>query len=224
MALAVVAGLVILLALGTWQLQRLEWKEQLIEERTAQLSAPPVELPRDVADGRKLDFRRVEASGTFRHDLAQAFGFTAHRGEPGHHLLTPLLRADGTAVLVDRGWVPTDWRSPSDETRERATVTGIARYRADDEPGRLTPDNEPAAGQWYWYDMAALERALGLELLPVVVEAAAEAGAEAPPIGGQTRVELPNNHLQYAITWYGLAAALLGVYVAYGLRRERGAR
>ena len=66
--------------------------------------------------------------------------------------------------------------------------------------------------------------ALGLELLPVVIEADASASPGELPIGGQTQIELPNNHLQYAITWYGLAAALVAVYVAFGVQRqeERG--
>jgi len=225
MAAAVALGLTLLLGLGTWQLHRLAWKQDLIAKRAAKLEAPPVALPDHAADWSALDFRRIEARGVFRHDLAQVFGFTTRAGEPGHHLLTPLLRVDGGAVLVDRGWVPQDWRTPASEARGRTTVTGIARYRADDAPGWLTPDNEPDAGRWYWYDMAALEDALGLELLPVVIEADAGAGgAQRPPIGGQTRVELPNNHLQYAITWYALAAALLGVYVAYSLRPGRGPR
>ena len=100
-------------------------------------------------------------------------------------------------------------------SRGRTLVTGIARYRGADRPGWFTPANEPEKRIWYWYDMAALAQATGLRLLPVVVEADATPNPGGLPQGGQTRTELPNNHLQYAITWYGLAAALVAVYVAF---------
>lgn len=218
MAVAVGAGLALLIGLGTWQLDRLAWKERLIAERSERLAAPVVELPVTAPDWQAFDLRRVAVGGVFRPDLGQRFGLEARGGRPGHRLLVPLLRPDGSAVLVDRGWVPADEDahgegSPAGGALE---VVGIARHRADDRPGWLTPANEPAAGRWYWYDMAALETALGLDLLPVVVE---EAGADATR--GRRLVELPNNHLQYAITWYALAAALLGVYLAYSLRSGR---
>ena len=131
---------------------------------------------------------------------------------------------DGKAVLVDRGWVPANWSSPASKGdsggEDAARVMGIARYRADDRPGWFTPDNQPAAGVWYWYDMPALSRALGLELLPVVVEADATPNPGGLPVGGLTRTELRNNHLQYAFTWYALALALVVIYVAFSCRRE----
>jgi len=220
--LAALAGIVILLGLGTWQLERLAWKERLIAARAEGLAADPVALPGSAADWTAFDFRPVEVTGVFRHDLEQIFGARTFEGRFGHHVLTPLLRSDGTAVLVDRGWVPADRRAP--ETRAggqvtgQLTLTGIARFRADDEPGWFTPANEPEARLWYWYDLDAMQEALGLELLPVVVEADAAPVPGGLPVGGRTRIDLPNNHLQYAVTWYGLALALLGVWVAFSLR------
>ena len=87
------------------------------------------------------------------------------------------------------------------------------------QPGWFTPDNQPDQGLWFSYDLPALERALGVELLPVVLEADATPNPGGLPLGGQTRTELPNNHLQYVITWYGLALALLAIYVAFSLER-----
>ena len=150
------------------------------------------------------------------------------RARVAHDLVRlPLLREDGPAVLVDRGWVPADRAHPAarrdGQIEGPVTVTGIARYRGADEPGWFTPANEPEQRMWFSYDLPALERALGLSLLPVVVEADDRPNPGGLPLGGLTRIELPNNHLQYAITWYGLAAALLAVYVAFGLRRG-GAR
>jgi len=221
--LAVLVGLVVLLGLGTWQLERLRWKESLIAQRQARLAAPPEPLPARAEDWRALDFRRVQASGAFRHDLEQLFGATAIDGQLGHHVLTPLVRADGAAILVDRGWVPADKAHPAARGETQiggpVEVSGIARYRAGDEGGWFTPDNQPQARLWFRYDLPALEEALGLELLPVVVEADAS-GSDGLPIGGRTRIELPNNHLQYALTWYGLAAVLVAMYLGFGMQRQ----
>jgi surfeit locus 1 family protein len=222
--LAALAGLLVLLGLGTWQVERLYWKERLIAERRAGLAASPEPLPTAVEDWRTFDFRRVSVAGEFRHDLEQLFGAYAQDGRLGHHVLTPLIRPGGAAVLVDRGWVPADKAHPAarreGQIQGEVRLAGIARYRGSDRPGWFRPDNQPEAGLWFWYDLPALEEALGLELLPVVVEADATANPGGLPIGGRTRVDLPNNHLQYAITWYGLAAVLVAVYVAFGMQRQ----
>jgi surfeit locus 1 family protein len=223
--IATLIGLAVLLALGTWQLERLEWKRALVAEREAKLAAPPETLPAASDAWPAWDFRPVVVEGEFRHDLEQLFGVAAIDGQVGHHVLTPLVRPDGAAVLVDRGWVPATRSHPAARREGQLAglvqVTGIARFRADDRPGWFTPDNRPAQGHWYWYDLAAIETALGLELLPVVIEADRVLNPGDLPRGGQTRIELPNNHLQYAITWYGLAAGLLGVCISCGRARGR---
>jgi len=224
--LAALGALAVLLALGTWQLERLRWKEALIAEREAQLAAPPAPLPPRAEDWRAWDFRRVTVAGEFAHDREQLFGVAAIDGRVGHQVLTPLLRADGPAVLVDRGWVPADQAHPAARRQGQLAgtveITGIARYRGDERAGWFTPDNQPGQRLWYSYDVPALQAAVGRELLPVVVEADATPNPGGLPLGGQTRFVLPNNHLQYAITWYGLAAGLLAIYLAFSL--ERGAR
>ncbi len=222
--LAALLGIAVLLSLGFWQLQRLEWKRELIALRTAQLQAAPVPLPRDATDWSAFEFRRVSLRGRFRHDLAQFFGLSKYGEQLGHHLLTPLIRPDGSAVLIDRGWVPTEYAisDPGDAPPLEVEVTGIARYRAAEKPGWFTPGNEPAKRIWYWYDLDALRQATGLDLLPVVVEADAAPDRMGPPVGGRTRIELQNNHLQYALTRFGLALVLLVVYIAFSLEpRER---
>jgi surfeit locus 1 family protein len=221
-SLAALAALIVLMSLGTWQVERLRWKEALIAERTAQLAAPAALLPAQ-DDWPAWNFRRVEVPGTFRHDLEQLFGASTHDGQLGHHVLTPLLRADGSALLVDRGWVPADQAHPAarrdGQVEGPITITGIARYRGDDTANWFTPANQPEQAMWFSYDLPALEQALGLALLPVVVEADDRPNPGGLPIGGRTRIALTNNHLQYAITWYGLALTLVAVYVSFSLRR-----
>jgi len=220
--LAALAALVVLVSLGTWQVERLRWKEALIAERDARLAAPAELLPAQ-ADWPAWEFRRVEVQGAFRHDLEQLFGASAHDGQLGHHVLTPLVRPDGSALLVDRGWVPADQAHPAarraGQIEGSVTITGIARYRGDDTANWFTPANQPEQAMWFSYDLSALEQALGLALLPVVVEAADRPNPGGLPVGGLTPIALTNNHLQYAVTWYGLALTLVAVYVSFSLRR-----
>jgi len=218
-SVATLAGLALLLGLGSWQVERLRWKQELIAARSAQLAGPAQPLPATAADWRGWDFRKVSVRGSFRHDLEQLFGVFTVDDQFGQHILTPLVRPDGAAILIDRGFVPAErsaieTRRPG-EPKGPVEVAGIARYRGADRPGWFTPANQPEDRIWYWYDLEALARAVGLELLPVVVEADATPNPGGLPQGGQTVTELPNNHLQYAITWYGLAAALVAVYVAF---------
>jgi surfeit locus 1 family protein len=224
--LAALAGMSLLLALGTWQLQRLHWKESLIAKREASLAMPLAPLPPAADDWRAFDFRHVVLEGSFRHEKEQLFGFSARVGQPGHHLLTPLVRPDGSAVLVDRGWIPADKAHPASRREGQVEgaieLSGIARYRGDEAPSWLRPDNRPEEGLWYWYDTLAFERATGLDLLPVVVQAGPEPNPGGLPVPDAGIPPLPNNHLQYAVTWYGLALTLLAVYLAFSIeRRER---
>jgi surfeit locus 1 family protein len=220
------AGVLVLLGLGTWQLERLAWKRGLIAEREIGLAAPAQTLPMAADSWADWNFRPVVVEGAFRHDLEQLFGVAAIDGQVGHHVLTPLVRSDGAAVLVDRGWVPADRAHPAARREGQVAgpirLSGIARYRGDDRPGWFTPANQPAQSLWYWYDLAALEAVHGLDLLPLVIEADATPNPGGLPLGGRTRTELPNNHLQYAITWYGLAAGLVAVWIAFGFARGRG--
>ena len=228
--LTVLAATVVLLGLGTWQMQRLSWKEALIAEREAAQDLPAAALPAGIDDAevaRPFDFRTVTVTGTFRHDLEQLFGARARANVFGHHLLTPLVRDTGPAVLIDRGWVPADKAHPATRPEGQIdgeiTLRGIARYRGDDRPGMFTPENEPAARQWYHYDLDSMAEGLGIELAPIVIEADDSANPGGLPIGGRTNVTLVNNHLHYAITWYGLAATLIGVYIVFRRRARPGA-
>jgi surfeit locus 1 family protein len=219
---AALGALVVLLGLGTWQVERLRWKEAVIAERTSQLTAEPIALPA-ADDWAAWDFRRVEVAGVFDHDREQLFGASTHQGELGHHVLTPLRRDDGSVVLVDRGWVPAGRAHPAarweGQVQGPVAVTGIARYRAADQAGWFTPANQPETRMWYRYDLPGFEQALGLTLLPLVIEADDQPNPGGLPIGGLTQVTLTNNHLQYAVTWYGLALTLVAVYVAFSLQR-----
>jgi len=229
LTLVTAIALAILLALGTWQVERLAWKEGLIATIESRVDAEPVPL----ADAEKiatgdLEYQPVTASGTFRHDLEQFF-FATHEGQSGWFVYTPLELDDGRAIFVNRGFVPYDRKTSAarleGQIEGRVTVRGLARAELAAKPSSLLPDNDLAGNIFYWKDLAAMTGNAGLDPAKVVPFFIDQAKSDIPggyPVGGVTIVDLPNNHLQYAVTWYGLALALAGVYAAMLLRRWRG--
>jgi surfeit locus 1 family protein len=163
-------------------------------------------------------FRRVTVTGSYDPDGEVRLVPRVHGGQPGAHLLTPLIRADGDPVLIDRGWVPRGQAAPAPEGT--VTVTGV--IKPPERPGWVTPDNDPARGDWFWVDLARIGAARGLALAPVVVAAEGDVPAGTLPVPSPPTPNLPNNHLQYVVTWYGLALALAAVGIAYGRRRRVG--
>lgn len=218
-----VPALAALIALGTWQLHRLEWKQDLIDKLQSRSGGPAVAAPGAGADLAAFEFQRVRVTGTFRHDKELYLIGRARSGTPGLHILTPLVPGDGsTAVLIDRGWVPFEGRDPAvrpqGQTTGVVTVEGIVRLQKN--KGWFVPDNDPVKNTWYFVDVPAMAKTAGLELRPgyyIVGDDAALPGGY--PKGGQWRLDLRNDHLEYAITWYSLAVALLVIYIVYH-RRE----
>lgn len=235
MVLVAVVGvfaLAMLLALGTWQVQRLQWKEALLDriaERMASEPRPLSEIATRVATEGDVDYWPVEASGTFRHEGERHF-FATHEGQSGFYVYTPLELADGRFVLVNRGFVPYDLKEPASRPQSQVggevTVPGLARDRLDDKPSFIVPDNDPAQNIFYWKDLDAMARSSGVgeveDYLPFFIDADATPNPGGLPVGGVTIVDLPNNHLQYAVTWYGLAAALVAVFGYWFWRSRRG--
>ena len=220
--LVTLPALLVLLGLGSWQLQRLDWKEALIAEREAGLRAAPVRLPAtpDLAD---VAHRRVTVAGRFLHEGELFFGARVHKGVSGVEVLTPLRLDDGRIVLVNRGWVPLKRRDRAERSesldRGRGEIAGVLRpeRRAS---GWLAPRNDAAAGYWFFYEVGAMARHLGLDLLPAVLEALPGPDPARLPVGRLPETSLASNHLQYAITWYALALALAVIYLIYHFRRE----
>ena len=220
---------VLLVALGTWQMQRLAWKEDLLAAIAERRAAPPASL-REIeslaASGADVDYRTVRLQGRFLHDRERHF-FTTWNGQPGFAVYTPLTLADGRMLFVNRGFVPyerkaAETRAAGQEMGE-VTITGLARARLATKPSFILPDNEPAKNIYYWKDLAGMIRDDGLDpdrVLPFFVDADATPNPGGLPIGGITLIDFPNNHLQYALTWYGLAAALLGMTVVFILRAK----
>jgi surfeit locus 1 family protein len=217
-------ALVLLVGLGTWQLQRLHWKEGLIAERNAALGAAPVPLPKTLEAARALEFHPVRTEGDYLNDRELYLNAQSLSGAAGFHIVTPFRLSDGTVIFIDRGFVPTDRRAPA--TREAGEIAGptaaTGLLRLPEPPGWFTPANEPQKNSWFSLDLPAMAQAVGIgSALPFYIEADKSPVPGGWPQGGQTITDLPNNHLQYAITWYALALALVAIYIRFALRRRR---
>ncbi len=223
-------GLAILIGLGSWQIERKAWKEGLlgaIADRAHE--APGAIVPQAMWptwDAASDEFRRVQLSGVFLHDREiPVHGLAEDRrgdGLQGYYVFTPLRLAEGATVMINRGFVPTDLRDPRRRTdgqaEGRVEVTGLVR--APERRGAFVPENDPAKAEWFVRDLGQMAEAARLEhAAPFYVDADAAPNPGGWPRGGQTQLTLPNNHLGYAITWFGLAAALAGVFAVYAAKR-----
>jgi surfeit locus 1 family protein len=222
--LIAVPGVVLLLGLGTWQVMRLAEKNTLNAWRVERSTAAAVPLAAQVGDVAPLEFRRVVVTGSLRHESELRLNARSQRGNAGYHILTPMMRADGPPVLINRGWVPYERKDPArraeGQTAGTVTVEGI--LRREPRRGLFMPDNDAARNEWFWYDLPAMAAATGLpSLAPFYVEAGTVANPGGFPIGGQTIIELPGNHFQYAITWYVLAVALAVIYVMWHRQEDK---
>lgn len=222
-----------LLALGTWQVNRLAWKRELIANVEERAHAAPVEVPAAsewpaMTDLSKYEYRRVHLSGTFRHrDEVQVY--TVSDLGPGYWVLTPLQRDDGSSVIVNRGFVPTDKREPASrpqgEVEGRVDVVGL--MRAPETGGLFLRTNDPQNNRWYSRNIAQIAEIRQIEnAAPFYVDADATPNPGGLPIGGKTMLTFPNNHLSYAITWYILAGMVVaaGWYVTRNLNAPKAGR
>lgn len=199
--------------LGTWQVQRLEWKTKLVAKFEDRLIRAPLPLPPRIDPDaiHEFDYRRVYATGKLRHDQEMLIGPRMHDGHDGFQVVTPLEREDGSTILVNRGWISREKqfqqdRDPSSLPRAEVTISGLLR-----EPWKknwFTPNNKPAEGKFFFPDVHQMAGLVGCE--PVWIEETMapslldsyDREAKGRPIGRAAEVNLRNNHAQYIFTWY----------------------
>jgi surfeit locus 1 family protein len=224
--LSALAALAVLIGLGTWQLHRKTWKEGLLAQIAERTQAAPVDLAVALqrrGAGEDIEYLRVRVRGRFDHEKERYFYATGREG-PGAHVYTPLTLPDDRVVLVNRGYVPDALKERSARPKSlvagEVEVTGLVR--APGMHGMFVADNDVAHNLWYWRDLDGMAASmLGSDkarVAPVFLDAEESANAEWPR-GGTTQVTLPNRHLEYAVTWFGLGVALIGVYSAFVVSR-----
>lgn len=224
----------VLIVLGTWQMQRLAWKENLISVVGARVRDAPKLLP-SAAEAFSMnlaneEYRPYIAEGSFLHQyevqvytvLSDAKGMYSGAG---YWVLTPLERPDGSIVIVNRGFVPVERKDPA--SRPDSKVDGpqrvIGLLRAPEQANYFTPANEPVRQAWYRREPAEIANAFGLKgVLPFLLDATGNYRRGTLPQPNETKITFTNNHLGYALTWYGLACTLVGVFCAFAWQRIRG--
>ncbi|MEL6426191.1 MAG: SURF1 family protein [Pseudomonadota bacterium] len=215
-----VIGTAILIGLGTWQLQRLEWKTRIIERIEARLIDAPAALP-DRPTETDHEYRRVALEGQI--GVGELHVLTSAKGAgPGFRVIAPFTTDDGRRILIDRGFVR---EAEKDGFRQigGARISGTLLWP--DEIDSFTPEPDVEDNLWFARDVVPMARELGaIPILVVVAESriiGAPPGAQPAPL--PVNVNIPNNHLEYVITWYGLALVWAGMSVFWILRLRRQA-
>lgn len=235
-SLAVLIAFAFLIALGTWQLQRKAWKEDLIDTLTRRFAAAPVDLPppsqwtalrQDRDEFTRVKFRAEYRPGNEALVWATGSGLRDDVKGPGVFVFTPAQLASGETVIVNRGYVAD--QTPTGATKRPAPaqgpveITGVLRW-PEPKGWELTTPYDKGAQLWFVRDQSAMAKEYGWQqVAPFYIEREAQQPADGLPPPGPLKANLPNNHLQYAVTWYGLAAVLLGVFGFWLRGRQRSA-
>ncbi|WP_346895755.1 SURF1 family protein [uncultured Roseibium sp.] len=218
------AGMLVLTAaftaLGIWQVQRLFWKLDLIARVESRVHAAPVPAPTEsewpAVTARDDEYRHVTASGTYLDTETLVQAVTEYGA--GFWVMTPLLQDDGTLILVNRGFVPTDKKAPADRSHPTGSIQVTGLLRMSQPGGAFLRSNDAIAGRWYSRDVAAIAATDGLSrVAPYFIDAQAGRSDGSLPIGGLTVIKFRNSHLIYALTWGALALMSLTAFV-YGVR------
>ena len=234
-AIAAAVCFAILVSLGVWQLQRLAWKEEVIANIGARIHKPATPLPPSARwaalQPDDYDYRHVRATGRYLPGEILIFRSSApslsdRAVGPGYQVMAPFALADGGVVLVNRGFAPLAWKDRPDmrAAPPQGEVEIFGLMRPPEERNAFTPADEPAKGLWYTRDPAAMAAALKLDHpAPFGIDLDADPRASGWPRGGATELNIPNNHLSYAWTWFGLAATLAGVFGVWAWGRGQRA-
>ena len=213
---------ILCMALTVWQLERREWKWGILDRIATNQAAAPITLD-ELLKGDPLahEYGRVRISGTFLNNHEFYLAARSLGNQVGMHVITPVRTDKGRIVLFDRGWIPSARKDPA--TRAAGEIEGhvdlVGIVRRTQVQHYFTPDNHPESNFWFTIDVPAMRRIAGGAADPRLdsffLDADATPNPGGVPIGGQTHLDIPNDHLQYAITWFLIGLALIGVYLAY---------
>ncbi|MDF2231464.1 SURF1 family protein [Albimonas sp. CAU 1670] len=207
-----IGGVAILCALGTWQLQRLAWKEGLIAELEARLEMAPVALP-EAPEEASDEYLRVAVEGSYAPGEIHVLTSRAPYG-PGFRVIAPFETEGGRRILVDRGFIPEAEKTEARDLPGPLEVTGALLWPQ--EVDGFTPDPDREKNLWFARDLPAMAQALEAE--PILVVAEGNPGER--PVAWPLSVNIVNDHLEYAITWFSLAVVWAGMSIAFARRRR----
>ncbi len=217
-------ALVTLIALGVWQLQRLEWKQDLIDKLQSRSTAVPEVLPKGDLALEDWEFLRVTMMGEFLHEDEMHLLNRSLNGNPGLHVITPFRRSDvegGPVVLVNRGWVPFELKDPATRpdglVEGEVAIEGIIRFQRPITGLQrvFLPQNEPGKNVWYAIDHDEMSAQIGSDIANYYIVDGNDAVPGLYPVGKQWTLDIRNDHLNYALTWFFLAIALAVIFWIY---------
>jgi surfeit locus 1 family protein len=217
-----IPALIVLVILGSWQVQRMNWKNDLVASFEEKMAKAPVALPPQITDMSTFRYTRVMGSGTFLHEKEILLTGRTFEGTAGFHVITPFSSTSNQTVFINRGWIPEKLRDqkkrPETLPIGELVIEGI--LRGDNRKGYFVPENEPENEVWLYVNTKemATYRKIG-EVPNYYVDQIRESGPYKLPIGATSKIEVRNEHLQYAVTWFLLAATLLVIYFIYHIRK-----
>ena len=210
----VFAAFVALLALGTWQVQRMVWKTDMLTAIHTGMAAEPTVFDKGATYN---EYTRIMVEGRFDHAKEMYVYAINKNGLPGFYIYVPLHTDNNETIIINRGFVAPDFLDHATRAEGlpsgNVSLTGMLRNGAVKK--YFIPENDITANRWFFADLAAMVENIGQASYPMILELEADSAVTVPPYGGVTRVNIPNNHLGYAVTWYGLALALLVVVFIY---------
>ena len=214
-------ALLILLSLSLWQVKRLVWKTNLIEQRVSNFEGEPKNLF-DIKKPNENEFKKVFIEGQLLNNLEFFMPALSKNGNNGFHIIVPMEVEKKKLILFDTGWVPLAKKEKNKRLnnliKEKKIFTAVIRL-----PGRkgyFQPDNDNIKNFWFFVEPKLMEETISMKLENRFYLEAVDNGPNGYPLGNQTRIYLRNNHLQYAITWFLIALSLIGVFIFASIRKK----
>ena len=213
-------ALLILLSLSAWQIHRLQWKTNLINQRIDAYESQSKEIT-ELANPEDYEFQRVFTKGKPLNDYEMFMPALSKNGNNGYHIIVPLRLENGKNIIFDTGWIPLKlkekvFREKHIINKERVVQAVI---RLPGKKGRFQPDNEVNNNFWFFVEPKLMSKYTNIKLEDKFYLEAYENGPNGFPLGNQTRIYIRNNHLQYAITWFLIACGLVGVYLTANIKK-----
>ena len=223
-----VIALIVLITLGNWQMQRKAFKADLVMLVDERIASAPISfeaLKKRVSEGADIRYQAVQVAGRFDHENERHY-FLPHEGQVGWNIITPLKTSAGDIVFINRGFVPEGFKEKKRRlnglTNDLVTIKGLARISG--KKGFFTPENDVSRNRWFWRDINGLYESLSpvpATKLGFMIDAGKDAKTGDWPLPGVTKVKFSDPHLGYALTWYGLALTLVGVFAVFVVHRIR---
>ena len=220
--IAFIFAFAILISLTSWQIYRLNWKTQLINERILRFESEVVDLA-SINSPIENEFSKVFVTGELLNEYELFMPAISKNGNNGFHIIVPLKISEDKAIIFDTGWIPLKIKQKSERLNniQHGEKKFEAVIRMPGRKGYFQPENDPVKNFWFFVQPDLMEKTIGkIDLEKSFYLEAVKNGPNGYPLGNQTRIYLRNNHLQYAITWLLITFGLVGVFFFASIRRN----